>query len=113
MKRPSPRQLGQEMRLAGGRMRDEFSRWTTYDRLVRQFEELLRTLERLELKYQAFRAGIDRERAEQGLPPLKLKAEKQKVPDAVDLAFLPESPPPSPSPSPPSSESSPPEPSGG
>lgn len=122
MKKPSPRQLGQSLRLAVGRMRDEFSRWTTYDRLVRQVEDVLRTLERLELKYQAFRQGIDRDRAEKGLPPFKTLKEKAKVPDVVDLSFAApdwepvpseESPPSAPSSSPPSSESSPAESSGG
>lgn len=122
MKKPSPRQLGQSLRLAVGRMRDEFSRWTTYDRLVRQVEDVLRTLERLELKYQAFRQGIDRDRAEKGLPTFKTLKEKAKVPDVVDLSFAApdwepvpseESPPSAPSSSPPSSESSPAESSGG
>lgn len=122
MKKPSPRQLGQSLRLAVGRMRDEFSRWTTYDRLARQVEDVLRTLERLELKYQALRQGIDRDRAEKGLPPFKTLKEKAKVPDVVDLSFAApdwepvpseESPPSAPSSSPPSSESSPAESSGG
>lgn len=122
MKKPSPRQLGQSLRLAVARMRDEFSRWTTYDRLARQVEDVLRTLERLELKYQALRQGIDRDRAEKGLPPFKTLKEKAKVPDVVDLSFAApdwepvpseESPPSAPSSSPPSSESSPAESSGG
>lgn len=123
MKKPSPRQLGQSLRLAVGRMRDEFSRWTTYDRLVRQVEDVLRTLERLELKYQAFRQGIDRDRAEKGLPPFKTLKEKAKVPGTIDLSYLPgdieetesseESLPSPPSSSPLSSDSSPAESSGG
>lgn len=123
MKRPSPRQLGQELRLAGGRMRDEFARWTTYERLYRQFEDLMRTLERLENKYQAYRHGIDKERAERGLPPYKPLKEKVRVPDTIDPSYLQSegfsesaqglAQEESPSSSPPSSPSSPPEPSGG
>ena len=123
MKHPSPRQLGQTLRLAGGRMRDEFSRWTTYERLARQVEDVLKTLERLELKYQAYRAAIDKDRAEKGLPPFKTLREKVKVPGTIDLSYLPgepesdeseeELPQDSPSSSPPPSESSPAESSGG
>lgn len=104
-------------------MRDEFARWTTYERLHRQFEDLMRTLERLENKYQAYRQGIDKERAERGLPPYKPLKEKARVPDTIDPSYLqsegfsesaqglPQEE--SPSSSPPSSPSSPPVPSGG